>query len=759
MKNSPTEMFCARQLIFGLVATCCLMLVLVSPSFAAVAQQDVLALKLAAPISDHMVLQHGKSTSVWGKAKPNTKVTVAFGSQSIDAETGVNGDWSVSLQPLEISAEPAELSVTSDAGENLSVKDILVGEVWMCSGQSNMAWTLKRTGDPAITEANFPKMRIFKTVSATAEKEKKDCQGDWKVVTPETAGEFSAVGYFFGREVHESINVPVGLVDTSWGGKPVEAFTSREKLDTVQMAGPLLEEWDELAANYDAEIAEENYKQAMEAWEKKCEKIREQTEAGTKPRLPRRPQLQGPPPLRSNFPAAIYNQKVAPWTRYAIAGSIWYQGESNSSRAVQYQSLLTALIEDWRAKWNDDFPFYIVQLANFQKPTTEPGVASDWAELQNAQTLVAQTVPGCGIAIVNEIGMANDIHPKNKKDVGHRLALLALKQHYKKEIDPWSSPLYSSHTISADQVTIKFDHVGAGLKPRDDGELKRFEIAGDDKKWQWANAKIESTDTVVVSSDLVPNPVAVRYAWASNPVGANLANSAGLPASIFRTDDWPLSTANRLTRTSPQEVVKRMGQQGFKPLFNGTDLKGWRNPYDYGNAKIVGGEIHLTANKKFFLVTEKKFADFELMVDVRLPSGQANSGVMFRCHVEPNRVFGYQAECDGSDRRWSAGLYDEGRRQWIWPSSEGRSEKKFLDYEAESKEFFAQPEIRNALKREGWNRYKITCRGDNLKIELNGVQVTDLRDDKDAEGYIGIQHHGETGQTYRFRNLFIKELN
>ena len=199
-------------------------------------------------------------------------------------------------------------------------------------------------------------------------------------------------------------------------------------------------------------------------------------------------------------------------------------------------------------------------------------------------------------------------------------------------------------------------------------------------------------------------------------------------------------------------------ERGFAPLFNGKDLTGWRNPYEFGKAEVVGGEIHLTSDKKFFLVTEQAYSDFRLSVDIHLPEGDANSGVMFRCHVEPNRVFGYQAECDGSDRRWSGGFYDEGRRQWIWPSIAGRSEPEFLKYEAESQAFFKRPEIRDALKRHGWNRYVVECRGDRIMIELNGVKITELRDGVDQSGPIGIQHHGEAGQTYRFRNLYVKEL-
>lgn len=198
---------------------------------------------------------------------------------------------------------------------------------------------------------------------------------------------------------------------------------------------------------------------------------------------------------------------------------------------------------------------------------------------------------------------------------------------------------------------------------------------------------------------------------------------------------------------------------GFTDIFNGTDTKGWTNPYEWGEVKVVDGEIHLAADKKFFLVTEESYADFVLELEIHLPEGKANSGVMFRCHVEPNKVFGYQAECDGSDRCWSGGLYDEGRRGWIWPSDAKRSkEKKFLEHEEESKAHFATPEVKGALKRNGWNQYRITCIGNKLKIEVNDIVTTEFEDDTDAEGPVGIQHHGEEGAIYKFRNIRIKEL-
>lgn len=719
-------------------------------------------LTLAAPIADHMVFQHGSPTNVWGTAQPESSVTVSFAGQDVQTSADANGAWSATLKPLSISAEPGSLTVSDSNGNKISVEDILVGEVWMCSGQSNMAWTLSRVKDPAVEQANLPSVRLFKTLSKTAATIQSDCEGSWKVCTPESAAQFSAVGYHFGRELSESLDVPIGLIDTSWGGKRVEAYTSVEKLKTVSKAKPLLMAWEDRVDRYSVAKAKKNLANAVKKWEQKREKMIAEAPAGENPKLPRKPKLQVPPQLIPKYPGSIFNQKIAPWTRYAIAGTIWYQGESNSKCAAEYESLLPALIEDWRSRWGSEFPFYMVQLANYRKPSTEPGTPDDWAELQAIQTKVSQTVPRCGIAVINDIGDARNIHPANKRDVGHRLALLALKQHYGKDIKVFASPLYKSHKIKNDHIEVTFEHVGSGLQARDKKNLERFEIAGEDQNWHWAKAEIVSSDSIRVSSSDVPQPVAVRYAWAANPKGANLVNSAGLPASIFRTDDWPLSTEGYTISTNDsQKLATKMAEAGYESLIDGKELSQWRNPYDYGEVEVVGNEIHLKANKKFFLVTKQQVSDFELIADIKLPKGKANSGIMFRCHVEPNKVYGYQAECDGSDRCWSAGLYDEGRRSWVWPVKKGRSKIKledFAKYEKESQAFFAQPKIRNALKRNDWNRYKITCVGSKITIELNGVKVTDIEDETDAKGYIGIQHHGEKGQTYRFRNIFLKQL-
>lgn len=735
-------------------------------------------LKLAAPIGDHMVLQQGKATSVWGSAAPGAEVEVAFAGQTAKAKAALDGAWEAELKPLRKSATPEVLTVNSNSGgkaEKVSVNDVLVGEVWMCSGQSNMGWTLAQSdnAEAEIQAANYPWVRLFTTTPATAAEPQRDCEGSWKICSPETAGAFSGVGYFFGRELAEELGkgTPIGLVNTAWGGKPSESFTAREKLESVAAAKKLLAEWDAKEAAFDGPKQQEAHEKALAKWEAAVKEIREKAkDEGKKPgTLPRRPQAPAAPKLNPNFPGSISNRMIEPWTRHAIAGAIWYQGESNQWRAAQYREIFPAMIEDWRARWDDDFPFYFAQLANYTTPSTEPGTPNQWAELQEAQTLTLQRLPKTGMAIINDIGEANDIHPKNKKDVGKRLALWALANDYGVKISPHSGPIYKSHSIEGEKVRVNFDHVGEGLAARDGESLNRFEIAGADEKFVWANAEISADGkSVLVSSPKVKKPAAARYAWAANPEGANLVNSAGLPASLFRTDDWPMITSGVETYEESQvkrevanldKVHAQLEKNGWTILFNGEDLAGWNNPFDYGEASVVDGEIHLVANKKFFLCTKDKYRDFTLVGEVKLPEGQSNSGFMFRCHVEPNKVYGYQAEVDGSDRRWSGGLYDEGRRGWIWPSQAGRTKvDKFLEHEKESQARFATPEVAGALKRNDWNKYEITCRGDRITIKVNGVVTTQFADDTDAEGYIAIQHHGEDGQVYRFRNLYLREL-
>ncbi|MEM7011742.1 MAG: family 16 glycoside hydrolase [Verrucomicrobiota bacterium] len=737
-----------------------------------VAQTQAQDLALAKVFGDHMVLQQGKPTSVFGTAPAGAEVTIEFAQQLQKATADDGGAWTVQLKALETNAEGQTLKVSAgDAA--VEVTDVLVGEVWMCSGQSNMAWSLSRsdTGEEAAKSANYPKLRFITTKTATAAEPQSDIvAGEWQICTPDTAPAFSAVGFFFGRELLQDLDTPIGLIGTAWGGKPAEAFTSRATLETFAEAKPLLDELDARQAAYDPERAQAVYEKAKAAHDEKLEAFRAAKRAGENPKNPgRAPTMQSAPNLAPNACSAIYNQMIAPWNSYAIAGAIWYQGESNASRAGQYETIFPLMINDWRKhRRGDEFPFYFVQLANFKQPPTEPGAPDAWAELQNAQTLTLNYLDNLGMAIINDIGEANDIHPGNKEDVGKRLSRWALAEHYGKGVSPVSGPIMSKHEVVDGGVRVHFDHVGEGLKARDGGELKQFVIAADDQNWVWADAKIEDGGkSVLVSSADVAKPAAARYAWAANPEGANLVNSVGLPASLFRTDDWPLSTEGVVTLADAaaarnvanlDKVHDRLRSQGWEILFNGKNLDGWRNPYDYGEATVKNGEIHLAADKKFFLVSEKKYANFQLVAEIHLPEGKANSGIMFRCHVEPGKVYGYQAECDGSERRWSGGLYDEGRRKWIWPSTEGRSEEKFLEHLEESQAFMKKPEVAGALKRNDWNRYQIVCNGDRIHIRVNGVTVTNFRDDMDAEGFIGIQHHGEKGAVYRFRNIYLKPM-
>ncbi len=749
-------------------------LVILSTILSVAAPAAAQQLVLAAPIADHMVLQQGKRTSIWGTAAPGAAIEVAFAGQTVAAKAGKDGAWEARLKPLKKNMKPRVLTVTAGS-ESVKVQDVLVGEVWMCSGQSNMGWTLAKSenAEVEIAAADYPHVRLFATPLGTAADPQRDTFGEWKLCAPDSAGSFSAVGYHFGRELAEALGkgTPLGLINTAWGGKPSESFTTRKKLESVPSARPLLAEWDRKQAAFDEPVLRAAYEKALSRWEAAVKKIREEAKAkGEKPgRMPRRPQEPVAPRLNPNFPGSISNSMIEPWTRYAIAGAIWYQGESNQWRAAQYRDIFPAMIEDWRARWGDKFPFYFVQLANFTTPSTAPGTPNQWAELQEAQTLTLQRLPKTGMAIINDIGEAGNVHPKNKKDVGKRLALWALARDYGKGISPYSGPIYESHEISGNKVRVHFQHVGEGLAARDGGKLQRFEIAGADEVFHWADAEISKDGrSVIVASPKVKKPASVRYAWAANPEGANLVNSAGLPASLFRTDDWKMITAG--VRTFDESQVKRqvanlgkvhaqLEERGWTVLFNGNNLAGWMNPYDHGEASVVDGEIHLVADKKFFLCTEEVYGDFTFTGEVRLPEGKSNSGFMFRCHVEPNKVYGYQAEVDGSDRRWSGGLYDEGRRGWIWPSTKGRTKvDKFLEHEAESQAHFAKPEVAGALKRNDWNKYEITCRGNSIVIKVNGVLTTRFKDDTDASGHIAIQHHGEDGQVYRFRNLYLRKL-
>lgn len=484
--------------------------------------------RLPGLFSHHMVLQQDLPVPIWGWADPGEEVTVQFRDQRLTT-VARNGRWSVRLAPMK-SAPTGDILVVR--GKNLLIlRDVLVGEVWVCSGQSNMEWPLNRSFEPAgdIAASANAQIRLFTVPKLKALEPVEEIRGQWQVCGPDTVKDFSAVAYYFGRALHRTRNVPVGLIHTSWGGSPAEVWMSKTAL-TVD-PDYRREIWDAYPA------IERQYQEALARWEKAKAAAEQAGQPFNQPR-----------PWAPWRPAELYNGMIAPLIPYAIAGVIWYQGESNASRAWQYRRLFPDLILNWRRDWaQGDFPFLAVQLAPWDKNrkrsleeiTAEPG-ESDWAELREAQVHATKVLPNVGLAIITDAGDKDDIHPTRKAIVGERLALAARVIAYGERF-AGLSPMFRRATFSGDRVTLEFDHVGKGLVARG-GDLTGFAIAGEDRRFVWAEARIVGTDKVVVRSPRVANPVAVRFGWADYPV-VNLFSEAGLPASPFRTDDFPLTTA------------------------------------------------------------------------------------------------------------------------------------------------------------------------------------------------------------------------
>lgn len=632
--------------------------------------QPATSVRLPAIFSDHMVVQRDVPVVMWGWADPGGSVTVSMGQTEASTRVGSDGTWRVELPPVPAGG-PYEIRVVGS--DTLTFKDVLAGEVWIGSGQSNMEWPLAsvNNADQEIAAARYPQIRLFTVERAVSPRPEVDVVSEgWKVTSPETVGGFSAVAYFFGRELHQELGVPIGLINSSWGGTVAEAWTSREALRQIPDFHEVLERVEHLADSID--LINQDFDERLAAWTQKVaaedvgfkdstpwyqpeldeasweemdvpilwesaglpgfdgvvwyrktfELTPEQAggdltlhlgpiddidstwvngvpvgstsiynrariypiEAGIL--MPGRNtitvrvidtgggggffgrpdemaltagedasdmvvSLAGPwkykvaldftalppPPVRmslENTPTTLFNAMIAPLTPYPIQGVIWYQGESNAGRAYQYRKLFPTLIDDWRSQWdNVDMPFLFVQLANFMAVQKEPVEPSEWAELREAQSRTL-SLPRTAMAVTIDIGEADDIHPRNKQDVGRRLALAALAKVYGRGVE-YSGPVYRLMRREGSTAHIVFDHA-EGLHARE-GEVKGFAIAGPDRRFVAANARIEG-NTVIVSSPEVAEPVAVRYGWANNPV-VNLYNAAGLPASPFRTDDWP----------------------------------------------------------------------------------------------------------------------------------------------------------------------------------------------------------------------------
>jgi sialate O-acetylesterase len=488
--------------------------------------------RLPAVISDHMVLQQETAAPIWGWADNGEEVTITIAGQSKSAKTGADGKWMIKLDKL-TTGGPHELVVK---GKNtLKIADVLVGEVWLGSGQSNMAMTVSRAKDYEAEQAaaNLPSIRMFRESSSAATEPQEGGSGKWEVCSPDTVGNFSATAYFFGRELHKMLKLPVGLINSSVGGTPIEAWTSMSAQKDLVELKPLFARWDNDTATFDLAKAKTQYEKQMVEWRAAAKKARDE---GKQP--PRAPFPPVPPRKNSHHPAALFNGKIAPLVPYAIRGAIWYQGESNANAARQgagaenYGLQLRTLIADWRGRWGQgDFPFAWVQLPLFHKAQAEPVEETGWTTVRE-QMLKTLKVPNTGMAITLDLGDANDIHPKDKQGVGRRLAMWALAKVYnQKNIVP-SGPLLDGYEIDGEAVVLSFRYA-AGLRANGE-ELKGFAIAGADQKWLAAKARIDG-DQVIVWHPEVKQPKAVRYAWADNP-DANLINGAGLPASPFRTD-------------------------------------------------------------------------------------------------------------------------------------------------------------------------------------------------------------------------------
>jgi sialate O-acetylesterase len=448
------------------------------------------AMKLPAVIGENMVLQQGQPVPIWGWADKGEEVTVTLAGQSLSTKAGDDGRWKLMLAKLDV-GQPLEMMVKGSSGSAVTIKNILVGEVWVCSGQSNMQMGVNSCKDAPqeIAAAKYPNIHLFTVDSKKAAEPQTDCSGQWVECSPATVPGFSAAAYFFGRQLHTELNVPVGLINTSWGGTPAQFWTSRQTLE----ANPTLK------------------------------------------------------PLAEGESSCLYNGMIAPLIPYAIRGAIWYQGEANVGGAYQYRTLFPAMIANWRADWGQgDFPFGFVQIAPFG------GYSDDWgaspaacAELWEAQTMTLKSAPNTGMAVTVDIADVEKIHPKNqdysgihptnKQDVGRRLALWALAKVHGRDL-VYSGPIYKSMTVEDDKIRLQFDHVGGGLIASDNKPLTHFTVAGSDQKFVPAVAVIDG-NTIVVGSDQMMQPAAVRFAWRDDAT-PNFANQEGLPASPFRTDTW-----------------------------------------------------------------------------------------------------------------------------------------------------------------------------------------------------------------------------
>ena len=493
-------------------------------------------LKLPAIISDHMVLQQKQSDLIWGWDAPGTKVTVTFAGQSYSATAASDGKWSARLSPQSANATPQTLTIEGSSRQD--IHDVLIGEVWMCSGQSNMGFTLAQdwNGDIESAASNLPGLRLIEAPLVGTQELQNDLKPEekshWRLADASTALHFSAIGFLYGRYLHEILHVPVGLINNAWGGSSAEAWVRRSTLEHDVRFKLLMENTSKQEATLQSEQGKADFERKMAQWRAATEKAKAEH---TTP-LPPRPENWL---VEQHRAGNIFAGMVYPTLGYGIKGVIWYQGESNADRAYEYKSLFPFMIEQWRKEQGaGDFPFYWVQLANFKAEQPNPG-DSAWAELREAQTQTMK-LPNTGQAVIIDLGEGKDIHPRDKHDVAARLVRWALVKDYGMKI-PYRSPEFKSIAIEGNKATVTLDMFGSSLRPFGVPEARGFAICGSDRVWHWAKGKIVGKEKVEVWSDEVPAPLAVRYAWADNPI-ANLFSNEGLPVTPFRTDTFPMTT-------------------------------------------------------------------------------------------------------------------------------------------------------------------------------------------------------------------------
>jgi len=518
-------------------------------------------LRLPSLFGDHMILQQNMKNTIWGWADPKEQITVtASWGASASAQANADGGWKVLL---DTPAFGTGHSLKITGSKTIEIKDVAIGEVWLCAGQSNMGWS---TGNSAEAEleanVNLPNYRIFKSGREHWHeplKEKRDLMGQWKTCNPESAAETSVVAYNFGKKLHLALNVPVGIIQEAYAGTPIEGWMPWEVQQDIAQSKEQKAEMDK-SAKRQLDGKGESREKSLAAFNQEMMDYNKQVAAGetmkSKNRELKPPYIKKPADLGNQYPANIFNAMIYPIRPYGIKGAIWYQGERNSKtvpQAVAYGEQLKRLISYYRSSWHElsggnvakDFPFFFTQLPSWEPPQTQPveGVEATWSVNREAMRLVSIEMPHTGMAVGIDCGDPVALHPQNKKPIGIRHAYLALKEVYGKDIVA-SGPRYLSQKIEGNKIVLNFDSTGSGMMPAKPGKLDAFAIAGADKKWHWADTEIAGNKVIVSSKD-VPTPVAVRYAWAMNPSQRNLLyNKEGLPASPFRTDSWPLFDPN-----------------------------------------------------------------------------------------------------------------------------------------------------------------------------------------------------------------------